>query len=97
MSKMTKYGIIIQARFNSTRLPGKVLKKIGKYTILEILIKRLRKIKTKYEIIVATSKDKSDNKISDFLKKKKIKVFRGSNKNVLDRFFECAKKIDLKI
>ena len=89
---MTKYGIIIQARFNSTRLPGKVLKKIGKYTILEILIKRLRKIKTKYEIIVATSKDKSDNKISDFLKKKKIKVFRGSNKNVLDRFFECAKK-----
>ena len=71
MNKIKKYGIIIQARFNSTRLPGKVLKYIGKYTVLEILIKRLRKLKNKCEIIVATSNDKSDDKISNYLEKKK--------------------------
>ncbi len=86
-----QYGLIIQARYNSTRLPGKVLKKIGKHTILNILIKRLSKLNKNYKIIVATGTSKNDDKINDYLKKKKIPIFRGSNKNVLSRFFECAK------
>jgi glutamate-1-semialdehyde 2,1-aminomutase len=92
MSKMAKYGLIIQARYNSTRLPGKVLKKIGKHTVLNILIKRLSKLNKNFKIIVATGTNKNDDKISDYLKKKKISIFRGSNKNVLSRFFDCAKK-----
>lgn len=92
MIKIKDYGLIIQARYNSTRLPGKVLKKIGKFTALEILIKRLSSSKKKYKIIVATTNDKSDDKICDYLKKNKIAVYRGPNKNVLARFFECAKK-----
>ncbi|MDC3202119.1 glycosyltransferase family protein, partial [Candidatus Pelagibacter sp.] len=92
MSKMTQYGLIIQARYNSTRLPGKVLKKIGKHTVLNILIKRLSNLNGKYKIIVATGTNKNDDKINDYLKKKKIPTFRGSNNNVLSRFFDCAKK-----
>ena len=45
MNKITQYGLIVQARYSSTRLPGKVLKKIGKHTVLSILIKRLSKLK----------------------------------------------------
>ena len=71
MSKMAKYGLIIQARYNSTRLPGKVLKKIGKHTVLNILIKRLSKLNKNFKIIVATGTNKNDDKISDYFKKKK--------------------------
>ncbi len=89
---MNRYGLIIQARYNSTRLPGKVLKKIGNRSILEILIKRLNRLKKKYEIVVATSNDKSDDKICNYLKKNNIALYRGSSQNVLSRFFNCAKK-----
>ena len=67
-----QYGLIIQARYNSTRLPGKVLKKIGKHTILNILIKRLSKLNKNYKIIVATGTSKNDDKINDYLKKKRF-------------------------
>ena len=92
MNKITQYGLIVQARYSSTRLPGKVLKKIGKHTVLSILIKRLSKLKKNYKVIVATSTSKDDDKINNYLKKRKVSIFRGSNKNVLSRFFECAKK-----
>ena len=71
MNKIANYGLIIQARYDSTRLPGKVLKKIGKYTVLNILIKRLSKLNKNFKIVVATGTNKNDDKISEFLKKKK--------------------------
>ena len=91
---MNSYGLIIQARYNSTRLPGKVLKKIGKLTVLEILIKRLRRLNKKYKVktIVATGINKDDDKIVNYLKKKNVLIFRGSDENVLSRFYECSKK-----
>ena len=67
-----QYGLIIQARYNSTRLPGKVLKKIGKHTILNILIKRLSKLNKNYKIIVATGTSKNDDKINDYFLKFKF-------------------------
>ena len=81
---------IIQARQNSIRLPGKVMYKINDTPVIEILYKRLKKSKKLDDIIIATNK-KSPNLIN-FLKKKKIKFFIGSDKNVLNRFYNTALK-----
>lgn len=81
---------IIQARMESTRLPGKVLMEICKKTVLGHIVTRVRKSKLLDEVIVATSLDKSDDAIVQFTKINKIKCFRGDQKNVLDRFYKCA-------
>ncbi len=87
-------GCIIQARTGSKRLPAKVLYKINKVTILEILITRLKKLGIK--IIVATTKKKSDNKIVSISRKNKVAIFRGDEKNVLKRYYDCSKKNKIK-
>ena len=91
MVKKNKTAAIIQARFNSTRLRGKVLKKINGITILEILIKRLKKVKNLDDVIVACSNNIDDVKIISLCKKLRINYFVGSEKNVLKRYLETAK------
>ena len=86
-----KSVIIIQARLGSNRLPEKVLKKIGKYSVIEMIVKRLKKSEKISDIIVATSNTKKDKKLITFLKRKKIKVFAGSEANVLSRYYKVAK------
>ncbi len=88
-------SIIIQARYSSTRLPGKILKKIGKDSILEILIKRLKKTKNIRDIIVACTSNPKDKEIINLCKKLKIKYFIGSEKNVLQRYYLAAKKFNI--
>ncbi len=73
-----KIGIIIYARTSSKRFPNKIFKKIIKLKMIELIIKRIKKINLKkynYEIIVNTSLDKSDDKIVNFCRKKKNQVF----------------------
>jgi len=84
--------VIIQARYNSTRFPGKVVKKINNKTILEILIKRLIKSKYVSKIIVACSKNQKDKAIINVCKKTGINYFSGSENDVLDRYYQAAKK-----
>ena len=75
--------VIIQARYDSTRFPGKILKKINGKSILEIIILRIKKRKQVEKIVVATTKEKNDNKIIDQIRKLNIDIYRGSTKNVL--------------
>lgn len=82
---------IIQARMNSTRLPGKVLMEVNKKPMIGYLVDRLKKIKKIEEIIISTTKNKKDDSLINFCKKKKIKFYRGSEKNVLKRVYETAK------
>ncbi len=84
--------IFLQARMSSRRLPGKVLFKLKNKTVLEQAVSNLKKIRLKKKIIVLTSKNKSDDKIVQHCKKKKILVFRGSLKNVYKRYFDAIKK-----
>ena len=84
--------IFLQARMSSRRLPGKVLFKLKNKTVLEQAVSNLKKIRLKKKIIVLTSKNKSDNKIVQHCKKKKILVFRGSLKNVYKRYLDAIKK-----
>ena len=89
-----KVGIIVFARFSSKRLRGKALKKINKVHILEIILKRIFKVSenTSYS---NNFKNFSDNKIVSFCKAKKIKYFRGSLNNVLNRARDCCNKFGL--
>ena len=87
-----KLLVIIQARLGSVRLPEKVLKKIGNLSIIEIIVKRLRRSKHPIQIVVATSNNKKDLKLISFLNKKNIEVSQGSELDVLARYYETAKK-----
>lgn len=82
--------IIIQARFNSKRLPGKVLKKICGKPMLLYILERLNKINDLK--IVATSR--FDHKIINFCKKYKVRYYASNLNNVAKRFFELCKKYD---
>lgn len=88
-------GIIVQARMGSTRLPGKVLKPIGKITLLEFLLTRLKKSKKVDKIIIATTDKPVDNDIEKIAVKNKIGIYRGSENDVLDRYYQAAKKYSL--
>ena len=91
-------GCIIQARVGSTRLPRKILKKVdNNFTVLDYVIKQLQSSKKIEKIIVATTVLEEDDGICDYLSSKKIEFFRGSSKDVLDRFFQCTKKFSLDI
>ena len=62
-----KTVIIVQARMGSTRLPGKVMKKIVGVPTIGIILKRLKKSKEADEVIVATSKDKENKTLLEYL------------------------------
>lgn len=97
MSKKLKVISIIEARMNSTRFPGKVMKKINNIPLIEILYARVKKSKLIDEIVIATTNKKSDNKLVKFLSLKKIKYFRGSESNVLNRVKNTATEFGAQI
>jgi spore coat polysaccharide biosynthesis protein SpsF len=81
---------IIQARMGSTRLPGKCMMRIMGKPLLHYQIKQVQKVKLIDTIVVATTKNSKDDIINHFCKKEKINCFRGSEKNVLKRYFDAA-------
>lgn len=83
--------LITQARFGSTRLPGKVLKEINNKSLLEIHLERLKKCKNVSEIIVATTNNLQDEIIYNKAIKWGFQSFRGSEDDVLDRFYQAVK------
>ena len=82
---------IMQARMGSSRLKGKVLKTICDQTVLEHDIDRLKKSKNISDIIVATTTKEEDDVIVKMSQKKKVKFYRGSEDNVLERYYFAAK------
>ena len=88
---------IIQARTGSKRLPGKIFMNLNDKPLIWWVISRLKRVKELDNIIVATTKKKEDDKLINWLKKNKINYFRGSSKNVLLRYYQCAKKFKGKI
>ena len=82
---------IIQARLTSSRFPNKVLQKIGKKTLIEILLNRLKNSKELDQIILAVPNNKKNKIIKEKIKFDK-KIFFGSENDVLDRYFKSAKK-----
>ena len=95
MSSIKKLPILIFARMNSKRLKGKMLMKIGKKSLIFHIIDRVKKIKNKKNIILATSNKKSDDNLVKEARKKKIKIFRGNLNNVVNRAIDCCEKYNL--
>lgn len=83
--------IICQARYASTRLPGKVLLTIRNKPLLWYLLKRLELVKTPNQIIIATSTSDSNKPLLDYLRELKINYYAGDEIDVLDRFYQTAK------
>jgi spore coat polysaccharide biosynthesis protein SpsF len=83
--------LIVQARMGSTRLPGKVLKSLLGKPMLARQIERLRIAKKIDAIVVATSDTSSDDPVAQLGKNIGVDVFRGSENDVLDRYYWAAK------
>jgi spore coat polysaccharide biosynthesis protein SpsF (cytidylyltransferase family) len=86
-----KTVLITQARSGSTRLPGKVLKEIGGKSLLQIHLERLKKCKTISEIVIATTNKEEDQVIYNKAIEWGFSASRGSESNVLDRFYQSVK------
>lgn len=85
-----KVGAIIQARMSSTRLPGKILKKVLGKSLLEYQIERIKRAKSIDQIIVATTINECDNPIVGLCQQMEIPCCRGSEEDVLSRYYEAA-------
>ena len=84
--------IIVQARLNSKRLPSKVFLKIGNKRIIDLIYDRIKSVKTISDIIFAIPNNNLNKNLFKYLKNRGLKIFLGSDKNVLDRYFKAAKK-----
>ena len=87
-----KYDVFIPVRLVSTRLPNKALKEINGKPVIKYLIERIQSAKKIQDIVVCTTTHESDDKLVGFLEKEGIKIFRGSEKDILSRFLNAAKQ-----
>lgn len=75
----------------STRLPGKVLKPIAGKALLDHVLGRLSLLEYPVKVVVATSDLAQDASVVQHCQDKGIDVFRGSESDVLDRYYQCAR------
>ena len=88
---MRKIIAIVQARTESTRFPGKVLKTINEFSLIEILLKRLSKSKLISKIVLATTNLNSDDFLCRHVSDLGFDIYRGEIDDVLSRFYYTAK------
>jgi spore coat polysaccharide biosynthesis protein SpsF len=81
---------IIQARLGSTRLPGKVLLDLAGEPMLARVVARAARSRTVQQVVVATTDRPTDDALADFCRRRDIACFRGSENDVLDRYYQAA-------
>jgi spore coat polysaccharide biosynthesis protein SpsF len=92
MVKVNNYTLaVLQARMSSSRLPGKVMKFINGKPMIFYQINRILQSEKVDDLIVATSIDKSDDSLVEYLIEQNIKVYRGDLLNVFSRFCEIER------
>lgn len=84
-----KAGIIVICRYSSSRLPGKILREINGKPLISYILERLQQSQYNRNIVVATSDEDSDLPIIEYCQTNHIPYFRGSLKNVSQRFMKC--------
>ena len=96
---MVKTLCIIQARLTSTRLPKKVMMPLGNSgkSILEHAYERLSLAKHIDKVVFAIPDSPMNDELAEFMKSKDIEYYRGSEDDVLDRFYQCAIKYNPEI
>ena len=88
-----KVVAIIQARMGSTRLPGKVLRMLGNATVLAHVVRRVQAAANVDAVIVATTESPKDDSIADAAMRLGASVFRGSEEDVLSRYYFAGKEV----
>jgi spore coat polysaccharide biosynthesis protein SpsF len=83
---------IIQARLASSRLPGKVLQDLGGQPLLAWVVERSRRAGLLTDVVVATTDDPADDPIAGFCARRGYPFYRGSQFDVLDRFYQAARQ-----
>jgi glutamate-1-semialdehyde 2,1-aminomutase/spore coat polysaccharide biosynthesis protein SpsF len=91
-AEQQKVVAIIQARMGSTRFPGKVLAEIQGRPMLWHVVNRVRAASLVTHVVVATSVEPADDAIASFCATHDIACFRGSETDVLDRFYQAARR-----
>lgn len=81
---------VVQARMQSTRLPGKVLRELGGEPVLAWVLRAARAARGIDEVVVATSTERADNVVAAFAEQRGVRVVRGSQDDVLSRFLRAA-------
>ncbi|HHT49392.1 MAG TPA: NTP transferase domain-containing protein [Firmicutes bacterium] len=85
-----KTAIIVQARMGSTRLPGKIMKKVLDKPLLEYQLERLLRVKQADQVIIATTDHGEEQPIVDLCQRLGVPFFRGSEEDVLARYYGAA-------
>lgn len=88
---------ITQARTGSVRLPGKVLMTVGNKTLLETHIARVRASKLIDGIVLATTNKEADDVIATIGEQLGLQVYRGSENDVVDRYYQAAKHANAEV
>ena len=88
-----KTVVIIQARMGSSRFPGKMLKPLAGRAVIEWVFDRARAIAGPDAVVVATTVSFVDDPLVAFCHERKIPVYRGSENDVLDRYYQVAKAL----
>ena len=81
---------IIQARCNSSRLKNKVLENVVGKPLIERIIDRVEECSLVHNIVVATSKNSSDDVLEQWCRKNTVNIYRGCEDDVLSRYYESA-------
>ncbi|MCS6775821.1 MAG: glycosyltransferase family protein [Chloroherpetonaceae bacterium] len=87
---MMRVVTIVQARMGSSRFPGKVMRPLGGQPVLERVLQRVRQSHLHGEMVVATSYLEQDDPITEWCQQARIACFRGSERDVLERYYQCA-------
>jgi spore coat polysaccharide biosynthesis protein SpsF len=87
-------GIVLQARYASSRLPGKALKAIGRYTVLEHCLTRLL-LTGINRVVLATTRRPEDDALVAIAERVGVRIYRGSTEDVLGRVAAAAETYDL--
>lgn len=82
-------GIALLCRFESKRLPGKILQDINGRPMISYIVERIRHGAPDRPLVVATSKESSDDPIATYCRRAGLACFRGSLNDVADRFLQC--------
>jgi glutamate-1-semialdehyde aminotransferase/spore coat polysaccharide biosynthesis protein SpsF (cytidylyltransferase family) len=82
---------LIQARMGSSRFPGKTLADLSGRPMLWHVVNRVKKAQSLDKVVVATTDAAADDAIAQFCEREGISCFRGSEQDVLDRFYQAAK------
>ena len=88
-------GIVVQAHMGSTRLPNKMMKKLCGKSVIGHVITRLKNSRCADKLIIATSNLSADDVLVEECKKYQVNFYRGSDADVLERFYQAAKIYEL--